>query len=149
MIYGWRRAAAPLAIALGPMVIIIAILRNWHGWEAPPFWLDDYAAGAALLGAGILALQDQDSIKGRLLSAAFGLSVGVMWGSLFEPLAGLHPGPSEWSAFPSTSRILTLAALAASIAGLVLSLPSKRPPFVGTRPETGKKPEIGKKKGRR
>jgi len=143
MIYGWRKAAAPLAIALGPTVIIVTILRNWHGWEAPPFWLDDYAAGLALLGAGIFALRDQDSIKGRLLSAAFALSVGVMWASLFEPTAGLHPAPPEWSAFPATSRLLTLASLAASVAGLVLSLPSKRPPFVGTRPETGKR------KGRR
>ncbi len=143
MIYSWRKTAAPLAIALGPTAIIIAILRNWHGWEAPPFWLDDYAAGIALLGAGIFALRDQDSVKGRLLSAAFGLSVGVMWGSLFEPLAGLHPGPREWSAFPATSRLLTLGALAASVAGLVLSLPSMRPPFVGTRPDTGKR------KGRR
>lgn len=143
MIYGWRKAAAPLAIALGPTVIIIAILRNWHGWEAPPFWLDDYAAGVALLAAGIFAIRDQDSIKGRLLSAAFALSVGVLWGSLFEPLAGLHPGPGEWSAFPATSRILTLGGLAASVIGLLLSLPTKRPPFVGTRPETGKR------KGRR
>ncbi|MDP2259833.1 MAG: hypothetical protein Q8J89_08980 [Caulobacter sp.] len=143
MIYGWRKAAAPLAIALGPTVIIVAILRNWHGWEAPPFWLDDYAAGIGLLGAGIFSIRDQDSIRGRLLSAALALSVGVMWASLFEPLAGLYPAPSEWSAFPATSRILTLACLAASVAGLLLSLPSKRPPFVGTRPDTDKR------KGRR
>lgn len=143
MIYGWRRTAAPLAIALGPMVIIIAILRNWHGWEAPPFWLDDYAAGIALLGAGAFAIRDQGSIKGRLLSAAFALATGVMWGSVFEPLAGLHPGPSEWSAVPLTSRILSIAGLVTAAAGLVLSLPSKRPPFVGTRPESGKR------KGRR
>lgn len=143
MIYGWRRAAAPLAIALGPTVIVVAILRNWHGWEAPPFWLDDYAAGVALLAAGIFALRDQGSIKGRLLSASFALSMAVMWASLFEPLAGLHPVPREWSVFPAMSRILTLAGLAASVAGLLLSLPSKRPPFIGTRPETGKR------KGRR
>ncbi len=143
MIYGWRRAAAPLAIALGPTVIVVAILRNWHGWEAPPFWLDDYVAGIALAAAGICAFRDQGSIRGRLLSAAFGLAVGVMWGSLFEPLAGLHPGPGEWSAFPTTSRLLTLAAFVASVVGLVASLPSKRPNFVGTRPETDKR------KGRR
>ena len=143
MIYGWRKAAAPLAIALGPTVIITAILRNWHGWEPLPFWLDDYAAGVALLGAGIFALKDQDSIKGRLLSAAFALSSAVMWGSLFEPLAGLHPAPRDWSVIPATGRIMTLGCLLASVAGLVLSLPSKRPPFVGTRPDTGKR------KGRR
>jgi hypothetical protein len=143
MFHGWRKAAAPLAIVLGPFVIIIAILRNWHGWAPPPFWLDDYAAGVALLAAGIVAIQDQGSLKGRLLSAAFALGVGVMWGSVFEPLAGLHPGPREWSATPLTSRALTLAGLVAALAGLVLSLPSSRPPFIGTRPE----PE--KRKGRR
>jgi len=85
MIHGWRRVAAPLAIALGPTVIVIAILRNWHGWEAPPFWLDDYAAGIALLGAGILTIHDQGSIKRRVLSAAFALSVRVPLGSRFQP----------------------------------------------------------------
>lgn len=141
MIHGWRRVAAPLAIALGPTVIVIAILRNWHGWEAPPFWLDDYAAGIALLGAGILTINDQGSIKSRVLSAAFALSVGVLWGSLFEAMAGLHA--RAWSAFADTVSILTLVALVVAIAGLVASLPSQRPAFVGTRPE----PE--KRKGRR
>ncbi len=143
MFNGWRRAAAPLAIALGPTVIVVAILRNWHGWAAAPFWLDDYAAGIALLGAGIFAIRDQDSIKGRLLSASFALATAVMWASFFEPLAGLHTAPEEWSAFPAMSRILTLAGLLASVVGLAISLPSKRPPFVGTRPDTGKR------KGRR
>jgi len=143
MFHGWRRAAAPLAISLGPLVIITAILRNWHAWAPPPYWLDDYAAGVALLAAGILAIQDQDGLRGRLLTAAFALGVGVMWGSVFEPLAGLHPGPSEWSAVPLTSRIMTMASLVAALVGLLLSLPSNRPPFIGTRPE----PE--RRKGRR
>lgn len=139
MIYSSRKAAAPLAIALGPTVIAAAVVRNWHGWEAPPFWLDDCAAGIALLGAGIFAVRDQSSIKGRLLSASFALATAVMWASLFEPLAGLYPTPGEWSVFPETSQVLTLAGLAASVSGLILSLPSQRPPFVGTRPDSGKR----------
>lgn len=143
MIHGWRRVAAPLAIVLGPTVFVVAILRNWHGWEAPPFWLDDYAAGVALLGAGIFTLQEQGSIRARLLSASFALSVGVMWGSLFESMAGLHETAVGWKAFDDAVSILTLVGLLASIAGLLASLPSQRPAFIGTRPE----PE--KRKGRR
>lgn len=135
----WRKSAAPVAVVLGPAVVVFAVLRNWHGWEAPPFWLDDFGAGAALFGAGIYAFRDQDSLKGRILSAAFALAVGVLWGSLFEPLAGLHPKPHEWSAIPGVSRALTLIGLVVAGAGLFASLPSKRPAFIGTRPEPEKK----------
>lgn len=132
-----------MAIGLGPTIIVSAVLRNWYGWEAPPFWLDDVAAGGLLTIAGLAAIHDQSSLRGRLLSAAFALAIGVLWASFFEPLSGLHPLPEQWSALPQTAMILTLTGLGASIIGLVCSLPSARQPFIGTRPE----PE--KKKGRR
>lgn len=139
----WRRASAPTAIGLGPAVILFAVLRNWHGWEAPPFWLDDLAAGLLLTAAGVYAYHDQDSLKGRLLSAAFALGVGVLWASMFEAMAGLHRAPEQWSPVPGVTLVLTVIGFGFAVAGLVASLPSKRPAFIGTRPE----PE--KKKGRR
>lgn len=147
MINAWRKASAPLAVGLGPAVIVIAVLRNWHGWEAPPFWLDDFGAGAALFAAGAYGITDQGRIRGRLISCAYGLAVAVLWGSLFEPTAGLHPAPAEWSAFPIVSRFLTALALAIAAIGLLCSLPSHRPAFIGTRPEPERKP--AKKKARR
>lgn len=139
MFHGWRRFAAPVALGLGPAIIVIAVLRNWHGWEAPPFWLDDFAAGLALLVAGVLALREPGRINGRMLSAAYALAVGVLWGSLFEPLAGLHPRPEDWSAFPVVSRYLTLLVMLVAAAGLAMSLPSNRPTVLGTRPGPEKK----------
>mgnify|MGYP001239174106 CR=1 FL=1 len=139
MANGRRRYAANAAIGLGPAVVAFAVLRNWHGWEAPPFWLDDLAAGAALLAAGVMALRDQHSVKGRILSAAFALAIGVLWGSLFESLAGLHPAPEAWSATPIVGWVCTLLGLLAACAGLIASLPSNRPAFIGTRPESEKK----------
>jgi hypothetical protein len=139
-----RRTAAFTAIGLGPSIIVFTVLRNWHGWEAPPFWLDDVLTAILLTGAGILALDDQSSLKGRLLSAAFGLSIGVLWGSMFERLAGLHPLPEEWSAFPPVADLLTVVGLVAAFVGFFASLPSTRPAFIGTR-----HPEPEMKKGRR
>lgn len=136
----WRKATAPLAVGLGPAVVAIAVLRNWLGWEAPPFWLDDFGAGLALFGAGVFGFQTQDSLKGRVLSAAYGIAVAVLWGSLFEHTAGLHAvKSSDWSAIPVLSRVLTLIALVFASVGLIATLPSKRPAFVGTRPEPEKK----------
>jgi len=142
----WRRTAAPTAVGLGPAIIIFAVMRNWHGWEAAPFWMDDVVAGVLLTGAGVYALKNQDSLRGRVLSAAFALAVGVLWASLFETMAGLHPAPEQWSALPSVSLLATLTGFVIAAAGLIFSLPSKRPPFIGTRPEPVK---ATKKKGRR
>lgn len=129
-----------MAVGLGPSMVAVTVLRNWHGWEAAPFWLDDLGAGVGLLAAGVFAFNDQDSLKGRLLSAAYGVAVAVLWASLFEHTAGLHSGNvTGWTPIPVLSRVLTLVALILAGGGLLASLPSKRPAFVGTRPEPEKK----------
>lgn len=135
MTFTWRRWTSPVALVLGPSIIIIAVLRNWHGWTPAPFWLDDMAAGLALIAAGVAGWNGQDSIKGRMITAAYALAIGVLWASMFEGLAGLHQAPEEWSAVPGAALVLTAGVLAAAIVGLVLSLPSKHPPVLGTRPE--------------
>lgn len=134
----WRRFAVPIACGLGPLIVIAAILRNWHGWAAAPFWLDDLIAGGLLAGAALFALKEQDSLRGRLLTGALGIAAAVLWGSLFEAMAGLHPLPEKWSAIPSVALALTLLALGLAVFGLVVSLPSKRKPMLGTRPEKQK-----------
>lgn len=134
----WRRLSVPTACALGPLVIIAAVVRNWHGWAPAPFWLDDFAAGLALLAAAAYAYSDQDGLKGRLLTGALALTTAVLWGSLFEAMAGLHPLPEHWSLMPPLGLTLTLAALALAAFGLAVSLPSKRKPMLGTRPEKQK-----------
>ncbi|CAN1492995.1 hypothetical protein MCEMIH16_00256 [Caulobacteraceae bacterium] len=134
----WRSFSIPVAGLLGPMIILATVLRNWHGWAAAPFWLDDIAAGLFVLGAAIFAYRDQGSIRGRLVTGALGASVAVLWASLFEVPMGLHPRPDEWSAFPSVALFVTAAAFMTSLFGFAISLPSKRPPVLGTRPEKKK-----------
>ncbi len=134
----WRRLSVPIAGAVGPMMIAAVVLRNWHAWAASPFWLDDVAAGLLLLGAAVFAYADQESLKGRLLTGALGVAVAVLWGSLFEAMAGLHPRPEEWSAIPGVAIFLTGLCFLMALFGLGVSLPSKRKPMLGTRPEKQK-----------
>lgn len=134
----WRRFTVPIACGLGPLIIIAAILRNWHGWAAAPFWLDDLLAGLLLLAAGVIAYKEQDSLRGRLLTGALGIAAAVLWGSLFEAMAGLHPLPEQWTAIPSVALVVTLLAFGLALLGLAVSLPSKRKPLLGTRPEKPK-----------
>ncbi len=134
----WRRLSVPTACVLGPLVIIAVIIRNWHGWAPAPFWLDDFAAGFLVLAAAIYAYREQDSLKGRLLTGALALTVAVLWASLFEGMVGLHPPPEQWSLMPVLALTLTLLALALAVFGVGVSLPSKRRPLLGTRPEKQK-----------
>lgn len=134
----WRRLSVPIAGLLGPVIIAAAVLRNWQDWAASPFWLDDLAAGVMLLGAAIFAHREQDSLRGRLLTGALGVAVAVLWGSMFEGMAGLHPHPEEWSAVPGVALTLTVIAFLLAVLGVGVSLPSKRRPFIGTRPEKQK-----------
>ena len=120
------------------MIIAAAVLRNWHGWAPPPFWLDDLAAGILVLGAAIFAHSEQDSLRGRLLTGALGVAAAVLWGSMFEAMAGLHPHPEEWSAAPGVAVTLTVLAFLLAVVGVGVSLPSKRKPHLGTRPEKQK-----------
>lgn len=134
----WRKLSIPLACGLGPLSILAMVLRNWHGWAAAPYWLDDLAAGLFVLGAAIFAYNDQTSIKGRLVSGAFGVSIAVLWAAMFEVAAGLHTKPDEWSAFPGVAQTITVVAFLVALVGFGVSLPSKRPPMLGTRPEKPK-----------
>lgn len=134
----WRRLSVPVACALGPLIIAALVLRNWHGWAAAPFWLDDVVAGVLVLGAAIFAYREQDSLKGRLLTGALGVAAAVLWGSMFEALAGLHPRPQEWSAVPGVAVAVTVVAFLLALFGMAASLPSKRRPLLGTRPEKPK-----------
>jgi len=134
----WRKLSIPMACGLGPLIILAMVMRNWHGWAPAPYWIDDLSGGLLVLSAAIFAYSDQSSLRGRLVTGAFGLSVAVMWGSMYEVSAGLHPKPDEWSAFPGVAQFLTVVAFLASLFGLAVSLPSARQPMLGTRPEKPK-----------
>lgn len=134
----WRRLSVPVAWVLGPLIIAAVILRNWHDWAAAPFWLDDLGAGVLLIGAALFAFKEQDSLRGRLLTGAMGIAVAVLWGSMFEGVAGVRTSPDTWTVIPAVAFTLTCAAFGLALFGLGLSLPSKRRPFIGTRPEKPK-----------
>ncbi|MDO9223135.1 MAG: hypothetical protein Q7U20_05395 [Caulobacter sp.] len=134
----WRRLSVPIAWVLGPMIIVATILRNWRDWAAAPFWLDDIGAGVLLIGAALFALKEQDSLRGRVLTGAMGISVAVLWGSMFEGMARLQVTPEIWTMIPALAFTVTGVAFLTALAGLGFSLPSKRRPFIGTRPEKQK-----------
>lgn len=163
----WRRYSVPIAIFLGPIMLMAMVARNLGGWVIAPYWIDDLVAGFAVVAASVYFQKDQSSLRSRILSAAFALALAVSWGSTFEGMAGLYPAPeivgiqtenldseqAKSDPMPTIGLVMTLAALSLSIIGLVASLPSKREPLLGTRyPDPPREPALrvtGEQAGRR
>lgn len=153
----WRRYSVPIAVLLGPIILMAMVARNLGGWVIAPYWIDDLVAGFAVVAAGVYLQKDQTSLRSRLLSAAFALALAVCWGSAFEGLAGLYPEPeivgiqtenldseqAKSDPMPTIGLVLTLAGLTLSVIGLAVSLPSKREPLLGTRyPDLPREPAL-------
>lgn len=129
----WHRYSVPISLALAPLIIAAMIMRNWHGWTIPPYWLDDLLAAVLLAVAGVYAYKELDVLRARLISAALAFAVAVAWGSMFEDMAGLQARPEVWSAVPGFALMLSVVAFALAGIGLAVSLPSQRKPMLGTR----------------
>ncbi|MBI5939663.1 MAG: hypothetical protein HY859_04480 [Caulobacterales bacterium] len=138
----WRRYSVPIALVLGPLIITAMIMRNWHGWTIPPYWLDDLLAGVLVAIAGAYAYQELDALRARLISAAMAFAVAVAWASMFEDMAGLHAKPEVWSSLPGFALMLSVIAFALAVVGLAISLPSQRKPMLGTRYPEPPKPAV-------
>jgi hypothetical protein len=117
------RKSAWLALAFGVFLGIAEALRNWGDWQPWPFWTVDFIAAGALVWGALRALGRGSS---RLLSAAWGFTVGVFWMSFFSHAESLN---TQAEATYAGGRIgeggLTLiigAMLVAAIAGLLMSL---------------------------
>jgi hypothetical protein len=117
------RNSAFLALGFGLFLAIAEIVRNWGDWQAWPFWIVDFIAAGCLIWGGLRTLSQGSS---RLLSAAWGFTVGIFWMSFFSHTEALSEGATETYASGSVSEgVLTLivgAMLLAAIAGLMMSL---------------------------
>lgn len=117
------RNSALMALAFGLLLAIAEIVRNWGNWQPWPFWIVDFIAAGALIWGGVRTLSQGSS---RLLSAAWGFTVGIFWMSFFSHTEALNSGAERSYASGMLGEgALTLiigAMLLASIAGLVMSL---------------------------
>ncbi len=117
------RNSAFLALAFGLFLAIAEVVRNWGNWQPWPFWIVDFISAGALIWGALRSLRQGSS---RLLSAAWGFTVGIFWMSFFSHTAALNAGTERSYASGSMSEgMLTLiigAMLLAAIAGLFMSL---------------------------
>ena len=117
------RNSALLALGFGLFLAIAETVRNWGNWQPWPFWIVDFIAAGALVWGGVRTLSQGSS---RLLSAAWGFTVGIFWMSFFSHTKALSSGEARsYASGAVNENLLTLiigAMLLAAIAGLLMSL---------------------------
>lgn len=111
------RRSAFLALFFGVFLGIAEIVRNWGGWQPWPFWVVDFIAAGALIWGGVRTLNQGSS---RLLSAAWGVTVGIFWMSYFTHVQVLVEGTQA----PGEGRLTLIIGvmLLVAIIGLFMSL---------------------------
>lgn len=129
------RNSAFLALGFGAFLAIAEIVRNWGNWQAWPFWIVDFIAAGALVWGGLRTFSQGSS---RLLSAAWGFTVGIFWMSFFSHTQALSQGAADiYASGPVPESLLTLiigGMLLAAIAGLMMSLPRRPIQELRSRP---------------
>ena len=94
--------------------------RSWGAGRPVAFWMDDMLAGAMMIAAAVMVARPTRSRR-SFLSAAWGVSVGMLYGSFFGKVfdpASSHPGNF------SLGLLTALVGLAffISIGGLIASI---------------------------
>ena len=119
-----RATSAYLAIIYGISLVCFETFVNWGQWQWWPYWLVDYIA-AALLILGGLATRGRRLYGPKLLSAAWGFTLGMMWMSL---AANISEGtdPDRAARVAGLYIILIVLSMSICLLGLILSL-SGRP----------------------
>jgi hypothetical protein len=127
-----RTRSAWIAVCLGPVAAILATVRQLFNGLWWPYWIDDLLVGALLAIAGVLVIRESNSTRARMLSAAWGGMLLVLWSSAFGHFEAL---PAEgYMPHLTLISIAMLGLLALAALGLVWSLPTTQKPFIGTRP---------------
>ena len=94
--------------------------RSWGAGRPVAFWMDDMLAGALLIAAAIL-VGHPTRARRSFLSAAWGVSVGMLYGSFFGKVFDpANATPGNFSLGLLTA--LVGVAFAISIAGLIASI---------------------------
>jgi ABC-type Co2+ transport system permease subunit len=127
-----RTRSAWIAVCLGPVATVVAVVRQLINGLWWPYWVDDLLIGVLLTVAGWLVLRESSSTRARMLSAGWGAMLLVLWGSTFRHVEGL---PSEgYTPHLTLITIAMLGLLGLAVLGLFWSLPTTQKPFIGTRP---------------
>jgi len=117
------RNSALLALPFAAVLVICEFVVFMASGQAWPFWIVGFIVAGVLSWGGVRTLSQGSS---RLLSAAWGVAVGVFWMSFFSHTEALNTGrESPYSDGMLSGGLLTLllgAMLVAAIAGLLLSL---------------------------
>ena len=119
--------SAVMAIVFGVALAAGEVLRNWGHWQPWPFWLIDFIAAGTLIFGGLRTMRQGSS---RLLSAAWGLTVGIFWMSFFSNSRAwnieVQQAGSGGSADQSRLILVIGIMLLFAIVGLVLSLTRRK-----------------------
>ena len=127
-----RTRSAWIAVCLGPVAAGLATVRQLIDGLWWPYWVDDLLVGGLLAIAGWLVIRESNSTRARMLSAAWGGMLLVLWGSTFRHVESL---PAEgYMPHLTLITIGMLGLLIMAALGLFWSLPTTQKPFIGTRP---------------
>ncbi|MEQ9504668.1 MAG: hypothetical protein RLO80_00255 [Hyphomonas sp.] len=116
--------SALMAMVFAALLAAGEVIRNWGHWQPWPFWIIDFIAAGALLWGGYRTIRQGSS---RMLSAAWGLTVGIFWMSFFSHSDAWNKG-APGSGSPEESRLILVIGvmLLVAIIGLILSLTRRK-----------------------
>lgn len=112
------RKSAYIALVFGLFLTIFEIVRNWGQWLPWPFWMVSFITAGALIWGAIRTLYQGSS---RMLSAAWGVTVGIFWMSYFTHVQVLVEGVSVHKGEGPMTLVMGLMMVIA-ITGLLMSL---------------------------
>ena len=96
------------------------VYRSWGAGRPVAFWMDDMLAGAMMIAAAIMMAHPTQARR-NFLSAAWGVSVGMLYGSFFGKV--FDPASTNSGNFSlGLLTVLVGVAFAISIAGLIASI---------------------------
>ena len=116
--------SALMALVFGVLLGVGELARNWGHWQPWPFWMIDFiTAGVLILGA-VRSIRQGSS---RMLSAAWGLAVGVFWMSFFSHIEDWNTGAAGSGTRAEGWAMLVIGVmLLVAIGGLFLSLTQRK-----------------------
>ncbi|MFZ5719473.1 MAG: hypothetical protein ACOY5Y_08410 [Pseudomonadota bacterium] len=113
------KLSAWLAIAVGLMVAVAQIVRNYDNWENWPSWMVDEAAAAILVAAGVAALRKRTT---RFLPVGWSFAAGLYISALINHAHILSLSTGAHHAAELRIVMIVAGLLAVSLVGLGLVL---------------------------
>jgi hypothetical protein len=118
-----RALSGWLAIAVGIVVVVAQLYRNWDNWGSWMTWMVDELAALALIGAGLSALRRPVT---RLLPVAWAFACGLWVGGAIIHFNSLPQIPGPHLAHEKEISALLAALAALTAAGLALVMLDRR-----------------------